>query len=366
MQHRIAFNTGAAVDATMTEVSKVINKAAEAGLHPHKQSSQHRPHSQRYTTTTTTTNTRASPPLSTDNMVRVFVTGASGGMGSALVPKLIAAGHTVFGLARSDASASKVEKLGAKAVKGDLTDLDTVATAAGEVDVVIHLAFDHEQAFQGGDFAGACAKDAALIKAMGEKLSSGKIFMFAAGVSGITEGTDETAQIQPSSHSPRYASTEAAFALASQGVRVVQLRLAAVTRGQDQIHPFFPMWIAAAKQVGVVPYPEGGCWTACHYDNAADPIVTAISKIDTLPNPVNLHLFEQDKVDFKDIAPIVASKLGLEAKVVPTHELFQYGAIGFMLAGGTPFTADWTRKELDWKPEGESLVAQLERSDLSA
>ena len=290
--------------------------------------------------------------------MHVFVTG----MGSALIPKLLSAGHTVSGLARSDSSAAKVTSLGATPVKGDLTDLSAISAAAAQADAVVHLGFDHGQAFS-GDMVGACSKDKAVIGAIGDALTSsggsGKTLLFAAGVLGL-QGDDEKAEPHRSEHMPRYQSSDAAVSYVPKGLRVVELRLAPVTYNLDRPHDFIGMWIGESIKAGYVPYLDGSAWAACTYEEAANGMVAAIAKRDDLPNPVNLHLVRDNGVPLKDIAETLSNKLGKPAKAVGQADLGQFGFLGSLMMFGKPVKADYTYRVTGWTPKDQGLLRALD------
>lgn len=294
--------------------------------------------------------------------MHVFLTGASGGMGSVLIPKLVSAGYSVTGLVRSDGSSAKVTALGATPVKGDLTDLDVIKQAASEADIVIHMGFDHGQAFT-GDFVGACKKDKAVINAIGEGLTSSgsggnKSFFFASGTLGLA-GNDEHSEPHRSPHMPRYESTDAAFSYASNGVHVVQLRLAPITYGNGRPHDFIGMWAAESSKAGYVPYTDNGAWSGCSYDSAADGILLAVKKGTSLPNPISLHLLSENGVPFKDVAEALSKKLGVPAKRIEASDLQQLGFLGNLMGLAKPVSSDYTHQAIRWSPSDSGLVAQV-------
>jgi nucleoside-diphosphate-sugar epimerase len=295
--------------------------------------------------------------------MHVFVTGATGGMGSTLIPKLLSLGHTVSGLARSSTSASKVTSLGAKAVIGDLIDLDTIAQAASDADMVIHMGFDHGQAFS-GDFIGACKKDVSVIDVIGRSLTAkgvqGKTLLFASGTLGL-EGDDEHSSAHRSPHMPRYESTDAAFSFVPKGLHVVQLRLAPITYGPVKPHDFIAMWAGESKKAGHVSYTEQGAWAACSYDAAADGIVAAIGRLDVLANPVSLHLVHETGIPFKEVADKLATKLDVPTKKIDREELSQLGFLGNLMGLAKPVKADYTYEVTGWRPQEAGLVAQLDK-----
>lgn len=297
-------------------------------------------------------------------MVQILVTGASGALGTTLVPKLVAAGHTVTGLGRSDASITKIQSLasGIKAIKGDITDLDICTKAAAEADIVIHLAFDHQQAFS-GDFVGACKKDKAVTEAICNGMTQsgnakGKLFMFASGTLGLT-APSETSEPHRSPHLPRYEAGDLAATYTSKGLHVVCLRLAPITYSEEKPHDFINMQIAAAKSSGYVAYADNHAWSACSYDDCAECITLAVKAADKLPNPVNLHLIAEEGVPHKLVAETLAKKIGSSAKRIEEAELAPMGFLGMLLSLAKPATAEYTKQVTGWQPKAAGLIAQL-------
>jgi hypothetical protein len=177
--------------------------------------------------------------------MRVFVTGASGYIGSAVVPALINAGHEVVGLSRSDESAAKIAAMGASVARGGLSDLDVLASAAVEADATVHLAFDHET-MMAGDFAGAVSKDLAVACAIGDALvGTDKIFI------GIGLGSAAT-------QNPRGEVANAISGYASRGVRAVLVAVANSTHSDRDKHGFIPLMIGIARETGVSGYIGDG------------------------------------------------------------------------------------------------------------
>ena len=216
--------------------------------------------------------------------MRVFVTGASGWIGRGLVPELIAAGHEVTGLARSDASAKALEAQGVEALPGSLDDLGTLREAAAASNGVIHLAFKHDIAFS-GDFAGATAADRAAIETFGEALAgTGKPFVIASGILGVlglapgvlaTErdglaAPAEDRQVPISGGGGRMANAHLTLAFADRGIRSSVVRLPPATHGAGD-NGFIPVAIGFAREKGAAAYVGDGAnrWPSVHRDDAA-------------------------------------------------------------------------------------------------
>src|SRR5262245_23183274 len=200
--------------------------------------------------------------------MRVFLTGASGFVGSAVVPELLSHGHQVIGLARSDAAAATITDLGAEVLRGTVDDLDVLREGATAADAVIHLAFRHDVAFT-GDFAGAAASDRAAIDAFGEVLAgTGKPLSIASGTGLLAPGTLATEDDQPvdSGHTgARAANSGLALAQADRGVRSTVVRLTpTVHDAGDQ--GFIPATIGVARDTGISAYVGDGAqrWPAVH------------------------------------------------------------------------------------------------------
>lgn len=295
--------------------------------------------------------------------MKVFVTGATGLVGSALIPKLQAAGHSVIALVRNPSA--QLESAGVKTVKGTITDLEVCEKAAKDADAVCHLAFDHHQAFT-GDFAGACEKDRAVIKAMCDGLvassSQTKVFVATAGTLGLTGPTEKDEPFK-SPEMPRYMSTDLAFSYISKGIRAVEIRLAPITYGPDYPHDFIKQPIAKYKEIGHIIYPEGKAWSACHVQDAAELYVAAVSKAD-LPNPTVFHAIAEDSVLMSDIAEVLSRKLSLPTQKVEVESLpQQLGMFGVFMSHANPATSNVTRELAEWKPKGKKLLAQLGEYD---
>lgn len=330
----------------------------------HSSTTDSTPHHYRHHSHLTFTPSTPYPTFSTT--MKIFVTGATGLVGSALIPKLVAVGHTVTGLARSPASLAKLESFGAKGVQGDISNVEVAANAAYSADVVIHLAFDHAKAFS-GNFFEACADDRAIIKAICDSLvtsSSGKAgsktFFIASGTLGV-QGSNETDEPHRDPAFPRYQSTDLAFSYAPQ-LRVVQVRLAPITYGPERPHDFIGMQVSAAKEKGYVAFTEEGVWSTCDVKDSAECYALAVEKLGELPNPVTLHAIAEGRVALKEVAQTLAEKLGVETKLIKKEELgVELGFVGMLLGMSNSANSEWTRKTLGWTPKEKGLVEQLKK-----
>ncbi|GIM94597.1 SDR family oxidoreductase [Paractinoplanes toevensis] len=306
--------------------------------------------------------------------MHVFVTGASGWVGRGLVPELLAASHTITGLARSDAAAKSLHDAGAEIVAGSLDDLDVIRAAAASADGVVHLAFKHDIAFA-GDFAGATAADRAVIEAFGEVLSgSGKPLVVASGILGVlglpsgavaTErdglaADARTGQGPISEGGDRIANGHFALALAQHGVRSSLVRLPPATHGPGD-NGFLPAVIGFARGRGAMAYVEEGAnrWPAVHRDDAARLFRLAL---ESAPAGSVLHAVGDHGVPIRAVAETIARHLGVPAVSVAAEQAGDYvGWLGGFWSIDGPATAAITRDLVGWQPTGPGLLADLDQ-----
>jgi nucleoside-diphosphate-sugar epimerase len=295
--------------------------------------------------------------------MRVFVTGASGHIASAVIPELVSNGHQVVGLARSDASAQAVAALGADVCRGDLDDLDGLRAVATEADGVIHLAFKHE-AMLTGDFMTAVGSDLAAIQAIGETLTgTGKPFVTTGGtlmlaMAGITgrPGTED----DQSDGGPRVDAANYTIGLARHGVRSSVVRLAPMVHSDLDHHGFTHALIGFARENGVAAYTGDGAnrWPAA---NTYDIGVLYRLALEEAPAGSTLHGVGDTGIPRKVIAETIAGQLGIEAKSITDQEAPQY--LGFLagFAGlDNPTSNDKTRELLGWEPTHPGWIEDVE------
>ena len=286
--------------------------------------------------------------------MRVFVTGASGHIGSAVVPELIRAGHEVTGLARSDASAAAVQALGASVHRGDLRHPDEVRAAVAGTDAVVHLAFDHE-ALGSGDLTGAAATDLAVVRVLGDALTgTGKTFV---GI-GIRPSGDPRRDAVIAAN-PRSAVTRAITELDERGVRTVLVAVPPVTHSSRDRTGFIPRLIALARQTGVSGYvgPGTNHWPAGHTLDVASLYRLALEKA---PTGAQLYAATEAGVPVREIAEAVGRGLGVPAVSIPADQAADhFASFPFITMDLTMPNAD-TRHRLGWEPVHPGLIADLE------
>ncbi|MCU4182748.1 SDR family oxidoreductase [Acidiferrimicrobium sp. IK] len=295
--------------------------------------------------------------------MRIFVTGASGHIASAVIPELLGHGHQVLGLARSDAAAKAVGALGADVRRGDLDDLEGLRVAAEEADGVIHLAFKHE-AMRTGEFMSAVDSDLAATRALGDALvgtdkpfvtTSGTLMLAMAGVSG-RPGTED----DQSEGGPRVDAANYTLALARQGVRSSVVRLAPMVHSDLDHHGFTSALIGFARDNKAAAYIADGAnrWPAA---NSYDIGVLYRLAVEKGLAGSTYHGVGDLGIPFKVIAETIAGALGVETKSVALDEAPQY--LGF-LAGfahlHNPVTNDKTRQALGWEPTHPGWVEDVQ------
>ncbi|WP_329228104.1 SDR family oxidoreductase [Streptomyces canus] len=290
--------------------------------------------------------------------MRVFVTGATGFVGSAVTRELLDAGHQVLGLARSDRSAEALKSAGAEVHRGDLNDLDSLRRGAEAADGVAHLAFIHD--FSNLTTSGEA--DLRAVEAIGSVLEgTGKPFVVTSGL--LTApgrlGTEEDPADPDSPAKHRHASEVATLALAERGVRSSVLRLPPSVHGEGDIG-FVPMFIDFARDKGVSAMVGDGSnhWAAVHRLDAARLFRLAL---EAAPAGVRLHAIGDEGVPFREIAETVGRGLGVPvASVAPEEAMDHFGWLGRFAAIDMRASGTLTRKLLDWQPEHPALIPDLE------
>ena len=297
--------------------------------------------------------------------MNVFVTGASGWIGSAVVDELLAAGHQVTGLARSDASAAALAAKGARVRRGDLDDLESIRAGAEVADVVIHLANKH-------DFADPAASNAAergAVQTIGDTLAgSGRPFLLAAGVAALASGRPATeADASPfhGADSPRGGSENLALEFVDRGVHTVSLRFAPTVHGRGD-HGFIAALAAVAREKGVSGYPGDGTnrWAAVHRTDAARMVALGLQKA---PAGTRLHAVAEEGIPTLEIARAIGRAFDLPVASIPADVAQEhFGWIGRFFAMDLAATSTATRELLGWTPTGPTLIEDLDAGGYSA
>jgi nucleoside-diphosphate-sugar epimerase len=290
--------------------------------------------------------------------MRVFVTGATGFIGSAIVQDLIHAGHHVLGLTRSDAGAESLIAAGAEVHRGDLENLESLRSGAADSDAVIHTAFSHDFS----KYVANCEADRQVIETMGDSLDgSGKLLIVTSGTGMANSGPGilATEQDPPASSKviPRAASEEAAASVAARGVRVAIVRLPQV---HDTVKQGLVTYaIQVAREKGVSAYVGDGLnrWPAAHRLDTARLYRLALEKGDTGDK---FHAVAEEGVPVRDIAETIGR--GLDVPVVsltPEESSKHFGWLAAFAGWDVPASSAHTREKLGWNPSGPGLISDL-------
>jgi len=290
--------------------------------------------------------------------MKVFITGASGFIGSAVTRELLAAGHQVLGLARSDKSAAAVAAAGAEVLRGDLEDLDSLRRGAADSDGVIHTAFMHDFA----NFAKSTGADRTAIETIGAVLAgSDRPLVVSAGTPGLTEGRLVTEDVTRfDSPLPRF-SESAALLLVAQRVRVSVMRLPRSVHGEGD-HGFIAQLIALARAKGVAGYPGDGSnrWPAVHRLDTARLYRIAL---ESAPAGTLLHAVGDEGVPVRDIAAAIGRGLSLPVVSVPLSDVNDHFGpfLGRIYCFDCPSTSALTQERYGWRPEQPGLLADIDQ-----
>ncbi|MCF2497615.1 SDR family oxidoreductase [Dyadobacter chenhuakuii] len=292
--------------------------------------------------------------------MRVFVTGATGFIGTAIVRELIGAGHQVLGLARSEASSQKLINAGAEVHRGDLEDLDSLRSGAAQADGVIHAGFIHDFT----RLAEVCRADSVAIETIGNVLAgSDRPFIITSGSALVSPGRiateDVIAPVDPAW--PR-ASEQAADAVAALGVNAAVIRLSPSVHGEDDNHGFVSFLVNIAREKGVSAYVGDGLnrWNAVHrYDAAA--LYRLALEHGTFDGAARFHGVAEEAIPVKNIAEAIGKQLNMPVVSV-AHEAAaeHFGWFAHMAAIDCPTSSKRTQEQLNWHPTHSTLLADIE------
>jgi nucleoside-diphosphate-sugar epimerase len=296
--------------------------------------------------------------------MRVFITGATGFIGTAVVKELIGAGHRVIGLSRSEEKAPALAAAGAEVRLGTIDEPDRVAGYAAEADGVIHLAFNHDFS----DFAGICETDRRVIAALGAALAgSGKPLVITSGTALAipVDGAPATEDgpVMGAERNPRIASEEAALALIGNGVKVSVVRLPQVHDPRKQ--GLLTYVIATAREKGMLAYvgDGGNRWPGAHISDVARLYRLALERDAT---GARYHAVAEEGIPMRDIAGVVSARLNLPTKsITPAEAQVFYGWLAMFVGHDVPASSAWTRKTLGWMPSGPTMLEDLARLEIS-
>lgn len=294
--------------------------------------------------------------------MRIFLTGATGFIGSRIVPELLAAGHQVLGMTRSDAGARALADAGAEVHRGQLEDLESLRSGAAQADAVIHTAFDHDFS----NFVANCEKDRQAIKALGSALVGSNrplLITSGTGMGSPGPGHAATEDVFNTEHpNPRSASELAGAEMSAAGVAVSVVRLPQVhdTVRQGLITPL----VEVARAKGVSAYVGEGLnrWPAAHVTDVARLYRLAVER----RGPARYHAVAEEGIPVRTIAEVIGAGLGVPVTSVSAEEAAEhFGWLGAFAHMDLLASSAWTRQVLDWHPAGPGLIADLEHMDYS-
>ncbi|OZB87779.1 MAG: 3-beta hydroxysteroid dehydrogenase [Microbacterium sp. 14-71-5] len=292
--------------------------------------------------------------------MRVFITGATGGIGSAVVAELLSTGHEVLGLARSDASAARLEAAGGSVLRGDISDPDVLRAGAQQADGVMHLAFGHDFT----DFAGAIAQEGAATRTLGKALlGTGKPLVMASGTPAVPgQVTTEETVANEGTAGGRGVNAQHVIDLVEQGVRSAVVRLPRSVHQAGVAFGFAGMLINAARRTGVSGFVGDGSqrWPAVHRLDAAHLFCVALDHAE--PGTV-LHAVGDEGDTMRSLADEIGRQLGLPVEQVPAES---FGFLGTIFGVDQPSSSALTRERFGWEPTHPSLLADLATGDYPA
>lgn len=296
--------------------------------------------------------------------MRIFLTGATGFIGSHIVPELIEAGHQVLGLTRSDAGAKALVEAGVEPYRGTLEEPDSLKAGAAQADAVIHTAFDHDFA----NFLANCEKDSRVIKAIGGALAGTDkplVITSGTGMGNAELGKPAMENVFNLEHpNPRAASEIAGAELSAAGVKVIVMRLPQVhdTHKQGLVSPLLD--VARAKGVSAYVGEGRNGWPAAHVTDVARLYRLAVEQGKA---GERFHAVDEEAVSARELATALGEGLGVPVvSVSPEQAGEHFGWLGMFASLDMPASSAWTRQRLGWRPEGPGMIADLKRMDYSA
>jgi nucleoside-diphosphate-sugar epimerase len=290
--------------------------------------------------------------------MRIFMTGASGWIGSAVVPRLLEAGHEITGLARSDSSASALEAAGVTPLRGGLDDLDVLRSGAERADAVIHLGFKHDF----DNFAASGLTERAALEVFGDVLEgTNRKFLFASGIAGLRAGgvaTERDASPFKGPNAPRGGSEDLAMSFVDRGIAPVSLRFAPTVHGAGD-HGFTAVLVQVARQRGVSAYIGDGehRWAAVHRDDAARLVGLALEKA---PAGTVTHAVAEEGVPTREMAKAIGDALDVPVvSISPENAAAHFGWLGGFFGTDVAASSKLTRELIGWQPTGIGLLADI-------